>query len=542
MKAIHLSTTQFLGVLAAGAACTLGASSAYGDNISWVGGSGNFGDATRWNPAVVPNDDDNAIFNTGQNTAYTVTLDADRAVNSFNIQNDTLILDVGSFDLEFGVDDFNVGLAGQHANLTLTSSATSDQGSVIGGAGEELSIGFGNNADGSLIITDGATFTRGGSGDITIGSGSGAKGSLTVRDGGVAVLKGSQFIAGNGAFDHSQISVLDGGSLTTGGNVYLARTGEGAVDILIDNATWLHEHTSQGVYFGSSAVGQGSATINITIRNGGTASTTVGTGYRIFDHERAGAMAKRINVLVTGSISSMRSGYHYIGGGNASAIESDHDVTIAGGATLGVQTILKIWEAADTNGDGAFGEAGVLTLDTGIVEVKGGSASDAAGQVVVRGKLRGNGTIQRESGTGDGRFTLTVEGGGELRPGDLSDSTPGIGAIAVIDGDVVFVDGTLVIDLDASTGDQLQITGDLDLSSTLDTLHVQGLGGAASYVIATYTGTLTGTFDNVALPEGYSIGYGTGSDSAITLMIPEPTALGLFGIGLIGAVHRPRRR
>ncbi|NQX02368.1 hypothetical protein HQ447_17050, partial [bacterium] len=62
----------------------------------------------------------------------------------------------------------------------------------------------------------------------------------------------------------------------------------------------------------------------------------------------------------------------------------------------------------------------------------------------------------------------------------------------------------------AANGDKLVITGDLDIDGA--TLAVSPLVGGASgdYVIATYTGTRTGTFIvSPALPVGYSVSYAT---------------------------------
>src|SRR5262249_6463833 len=56
----------------------------------------------------------------------------------------------------------------------------------------------------------------------------------------------------------------------------------------------------------------------------------------------------------------------------------------------------------------------------------------------------------------------------------------------------------------------------------LDTLNLTRSGSASSWILATYVGTLTGTFDTVT--PGYTIDYGTGTNSKITL-----TAIGVSG-------------
>ena len=106
------------------------------------------------------------------------------------------------------------------------------------------------------------------------------------------------------------------------------------------------------------------------------------------------------------------------------------------------------------------------------------------------------------------------------------------------------------IELSGTSSDLLAVTGNIDLSA-VDSLNVTGSGTGASWVIATYTGTLAGTFDTVT--SGYSVDYGTGTNSQITLhtpgsgasglahaAVPEPGTilLGLFAVGLATVFRR----
>jgi hypothetical protein len=63
----------------------------------------------------------------------------------------------------------------------------------------------------------------------------------------------------------------------------------------------------------------------------------------------------------------------------------------------------------------------------------------------------------------------------------------------------------LAIELSGATADQLVVGGNLDLSSN-DFLDVTG-SGAGPWVVATYAGTLSGTFDSVT--SGYVVDYTT---------------------------------
>jgi hypothetical protein len=57
--------------------------------------------------------------------------------------------------------------------------------------------------------------------------------------------------------------------------------------------------------------------------------------------------------------------------------------------------------------------------------------------------------------------------------------------------------------------------GGLDLSAASNSLTVAGTRVGTSWIIASYAGALTGTFESVA--PGYSVNYGAGSNSVITL-------------------------
>ena len=71
------------------------------------------------------------------------------------------------------------------------------------------------------------------------------------------------------------------------------------------------------------------------------------------------------------------------------------------------------------------------------------------------------------------------------------------------------------VELLGATADKLAITGNFDLTALDNFLDVTGVGTGSSWVIATYTGTLTGVFESIT--SGYSVNYGTGTNSLVTL-------------------------
>jgi len=147
--------------------------------------------------------------------------------------------------------------------------------------------------------------------------------------------------------------------------------------------------------------------------------------------------------------------------------------------------------------------------------------------------LSGSGTLTLDAATDE----LSVNNLGAISPGD------GIGTLTIIAGNVEFnVGSELIIELAGASSDLLAIDGDLDLDSTLDNLTVTGTATESSYTLATYSGTLTGTFDSEVIPVGYFIDYGSGSNSAITIqIIPEPAAMALILAGMPLTLGRNRR-
>ena len=135
-------------------------------------------------------------------------------------------------------------------------------------------------------------------------------------------------------------------------------------------------------------------------------------------------------------------------------------------------------------------------------------------------------------GTGSLTSSLTVNG--ILAPGNS------IGTLIV--GDTAFGSGSsFAVELGAGTSDLLAVNGNLDI--TLATLNLSGLAdNVTSYTIATYTGSRTGNFTSiVGMPGGYTLDYGTGTNSAIMLMVPEPGTWALLAFSLTTVMILRRR-
>lgn len=107
--------------------------------------------------------------------------------------------------------------------------------------------------------------------------------------------------------------------------------------------------------------------------------------------------------------------------------------------------------------------------------------------------------------TGSVAGPLVVNASGTIAPGASTGSfAAGFTTLA----------GTYACEIDGPDADTLVVNGDLNLTGSTLALSVLG-GGAteASYLIATYSGALTGTFGTVTgLPSGYAVNYDTAGE------------------------------
>lgn len=163
--------------------------------------------------------------------------------------------------------------------------------------------------------------------------------------------------------------------------------------------------------------------------------------------------------------------------------------TIAGPFT-GTGNLVKTGTGTLILSSTASTHTGGVEVSDGTLRVDGEIASSTTAVTVgATGILAGDGVIHRP-------VTVT----GTLSPG---------ASVGTLEVESTTITGTYKVEVDGALADGLQVTGDLDLTGA--TLDVSLLGGGftgASYVIATYTGNLTGTFANVT--SGYAVQYGGG--------------------------------
>jgi hypothetical protein len=141
---------------------------------------------------------------------------------------------------------------------------------------------------------------------------------------------------------------------------------------------------------------------------------------------------------------------------------------------------------------------------------------------LINGTQTGNGAATVAAGAtlgGTGTYGGAITNNGTIAPG------ASVGTLSV-NGNVTMGNNShFAVELSGANADKLAISGsgagNLDLAGAgpgdtlFNYLDVTGIGSGTSWVIATYTGTLTGVFESIT--PGYSIDYGSGTNSQITL-------------------------
>jgi autotransporter-associated beta strand protein len=134
------------------------------------------------------------------------------------------------------------------------------------------------------------------------------------------------------------------------------------------------------------------------------------------------------------------------------------------------------------------------------------------GTTVTAGTL----TVTNTTGSATGMGTVLVNAGAKLAgtgfitgastiAGNLAPGKEGIGTLTL--GKTTLT-GSLVWEVNGATADQVVVNGDLNLTGSTLVISQVAAPTAATYVIASFTGTLTGSFGTVTgLPTGYAVVY-----------------------------------
>lgn len=259
----------------------------------------------------------------------------------------------------------------------------------------------------------------------------------------------------------------------------------------------------------------------------------------------AGVAGSRLMSAIAGDGDASADVIYRIGGASQNAVFNGN-VIDSGAANVNDNVTVEKVGANSQTFAGSNTYSGTTTVNGGKLLVNGTHQMDATTllpvgdyTVNVGGTLGGTGTIGSASDLVD-----VLVNGGTIAPGD------GVGTFTV-SGNAIFGNNSrLAVEVSGTVADQLKVNN-LNLASTSDFLDVTLPGGAnpGNYVIATYSGTLTGTFNNVT--PGFTVSYATPGQIILTVpptpgsgaiaAVPEPAALFLWMMALsAGALTRYR--
>ena len=336
---------------------------------------------------------------------------------------------------------------------------------------------------------------------------------------------GNTFVAESAA-SMTTFTLEDSAHYTSNGTTHMGADGSAVLNIG-DNATY-----TANFWFTLGRYGNGSGVANVTgglleqtdverlmlvgedgygeLNISGTGAVTV-AGPRLAIGVNAGAEGV-INLGTGGSLTANEIDQAE-GAGGTSTLNLDGGTLVAGAASADFLTVTTATLGSnggilDTNGNEvsvnqAFaGDGGLTKAGEGSLFLNGAS-THAGTTTVAAGALGGTGSLAGP---------LVVDAAAAVAPGGSAGT---LGA-----GDTT-INGTYEYEIDGGIGDSLAVTGDLALGAG-SVLEVTELNpaSAAVYVVASYTGTLTGTFagGENGIPAGWTIDYGSGSNSQITLV------------------------
>ncbi|MGA2033237.1 MAG: kelch repeat-containing protein, partial [Thermoguttaceae bacterium] len=356
-------------------------------------------------------------------------------------------------------------------------------------------------------ITGNGSLVMNGTGTLAL-TGAVSSGAITVNQG--------QIIAGPGSVVAGNLTIPAGGRFTyNGSSLFVSNLSNGGTFI-------------GGGQVGGNFVNQSSGDVRIAagqglyIQNGGPQSNSglvevLGTGASPAQFESAGPFTNASG-SGNGMIAAQNATLHFDGGlTNQAALAFSYGVSnVFGKITNSPGGNISIAGGAGVTFYGDMTQDGTLVVS---------SVGNTHSSAVFFGAFSGGGGF---SGGGD-VFLM-----GDLRPGDPAEITFGGNAFLSNSTDTVM---ELAGPMPGSQYDRIDVTGQLDLAGALDVVLLDGFGPQAGEAFKLFDGAMSGTFSRVSLPalsNGLSWDtsnlYATGTIS----VTPEPSALALLGIGVIG--------
>jgi fibronectin-binding autotransporter adhesin len=370
-----------------------------------------------------------------------------------------------------------VGSANASTDRAFTFSGNSFTAIESSGAGTlsftDSSVGLAYGGNGRALTLGGTNTGTNTFGKIHADGGGGTKSSLVKSGAGRWILSVANSYTGNTTVNDGALEAADGTGLPSGSGILQLRGG-----VFQSSGTFTRNVNATvgggGVNWGTGSGGFAARGAPLILNlNGGTASLTwnassfVPTGQTlIFGSATADALVDFQNGIKLAASGNNNLDRTIVVNDNPS---STQDVARISGT---------IWTESSNNG--------IVKQGAGVLQLTGTNTYNGTTTV-------SNGTllVDNTTGSGTGTNTVTVTAGGY------------VGGDGTIGGNLVMAGGGFA----AQVGKVLDVSGDLDLSAANDSLIVLGAMPTGKTLVLKYTGSLTGTFDNI--PTGYTVTYDT---------------------------------
>ncbi|MBI1369627.1 MAG: hypothetical protein GC162_13355 [Planctomycetes bacterium] len=539
------------------------------------------------------------------NTGGTVRIASNTTTGMLNTTATNLTIAGGTFDVQgsgfrtsvntinFTAGTFTDGDGTPNTQVNLTSSAD-NAFTLRGGLDVNVAIAMSTHGGitydatgnfGTTSFSRGLTFV-GAAGDVSkivVGDSTGTTTELTAGSYSGFSGGGSAFIGvtktGAGAFELTGISTISGTMTIAQGSYIVGADALGNTSVT-QNGTWANGNATisgiadtSAIVVGMNVAGVGLKSTNLTVASKTANSVTLsaaadvtGSGTGAFSFGTRGALGSTIGgsvqiadatsgstpiaLLIDGAFTIGRNlNVNNLGSGAITLGQrTNNTAAFTGNIALGRSVTLKtlVTGANTLTFSGNLSGAGGLTIDGGGKLILSGSNSYAgtthvanASTLIINGTHTGGGLYTVDAGTrlgGNGSIGANVTVNGTLAPGNSIDTLSMIGNL--------ILNNIFEVEVLGSSIDKINITGNLTLGGS-SILDIIGTLTDSSYTIMTYTGSLTGTFFNVAdaASQNYSVDYSVNGQVRLVqnvVSVPAPAALSA-GLAMMGLLMRRRK-
>jgi autotransporter-associated beta strand protein len=395
---------------------------------------------------------------------------------------------------------------------------------------------IGRNGNGTnvlhLIGAD-ARFSEG-NGRLNVAFSAGSTGVVTV-DNGLLTVDSNLSLAEGGTNATFGIVNLNGGIVRpnvivsgNAGGISIVNFNGGTLQANIDSTTFLTGITAANIFSGGAVVDTNGKNVTIgQILKGAAGSgvssipvTTGGAGYlgapvvKISGGGGTGATA--VATVSEGSVTGIQ-----ITSAGTGYTEAP-TVSLIGGGFTSAATAGTVTTAANAT-DGGLTKSGTGTLTLSGLDTYAGPTKVTGGTLSVTGGLSADSAVTVSSGatlTGSGTVGGSVTNAGTI--------APGVNAIGTLNVGATTLTGVLAAEVDSTSGDMLNVSGDLDVTGGSIVFTQLDAPVASKIVIAKYTGALTGTLTSSTLPAGYTLASDTTAKEIYITNIQTGTGFSIY--------------